>query len=60
VEGLSSFSLLLGTRFFFDLSKEGGDALAIEIVWQSAPAGEGIERQDLDGDLVLRQGRFAL
>jgi hypothetical protein len=36
-EGLSSLSLLLGTRFFFDLREKRGDALAIEIVRQVAP-----------------------
>ena len=50
-EGLSAFSILLGTCLFFDLSEKRGDALAIEVVRQSAPAGEGIEREHLDGGI---------
>jgi hypothetical protein len=50
-EGLSFFFLLLGTRLLFDLSEKRGDALATEIVRQTAPAGERIEREDLEGGI---------
>jgi hypothetical protein len=50
-EGLSFLALPLGLSLGFDSGNQRGDALAILVVGQSAPAGQGIQGESLDGGI---------